>query len=64
MTTRITNPAQPIAAPLVELAGWESFRASQLAPSRHPALAGSSVTANPVDVAAITPPPQRPVPTR
>jgi hypothetical protein len=49
-TTSIKNPAQPISAPLVDPGGQihspasllDSFRASNLQPSQHPALAGMS----------------------
>jgi hypothetical protein len=66
VTIRIDNSAQPINAPLIESAGWlvDSFRASNLAPSSHPALADSNVTPPPVDIAALTLPQQAIVPTR
>jgi hypothetical protein len=51
---------------LIESEGWlvDSFRASNLAPSTHPAFADSNVTPAPVSIADLTPPPQAFVPTR
>ena len=66
VTTRITNPSQEINAPLIESNGWivESFRASNLPRSAHPAFADSNTTPAPVNIADITTPPQVFVPTR